>query len=587
MSDSTQNSTSGQSEPSVGLFDVISRFQDNVNIAQQKIDELEKDSSENPLNALTNAAIIQGLAKEIKNTKALQSRFITGLIGRTSLESRTELATSTYKWPPVIKDSADASWPPESTPPRQLCGDHANAHRFVIHQGMNMAFDNIHGWLNYCNGVWITLGKDDALLGKALTIYDTMEEELLRIDDVTASHGAKLLAKDTLLKAKLHLQNNNGALAMVKAARAPLSVAVNDYEWENPHLINVLNGAVDIRTGERLNHKRDHFFTAQCNVSYDPTADAPLWKKFIADITSFDKDLATFLQVALGYGITGYTNLEKIFAFYGSGDNGKSVLMAIIALILAAYQTTADSSLLIKSHNKNMAVLLGTLMGKRFVAFNELPAHSQLDVDAMKYISSATDEVQVRKFFKDSHPYHLQCTCYIRTNNKPRISENTDGVWKRFRTVPFTFHATGDKKDVRLFEKLKKELPGIFNWLVDGARMYYELQALPPCKAVDDETRDYKIECDPLGQWVQDCLDFDVPDGHEDAGVYTKDLYTSYRDYMKDNFESEITLDKGWFARRLKERISKEELNLKFNERMNSHKDSYFLGAILVELDGK
>ena len=51
---------------------------------------------------------------------------------------------------------------------------------------------------------------------------------------------------------------------------------------DNPELINVKNGILNIKTGELSDHTSELFFTVQLPVKYDPNASCPKIEKFFS-----------------------------------------------------------------------------------------------------------------------------------------------------------------------------------------------------------------------------------------------------------------------------------------------------------------
>jgi putative DNA primase/helicase len=49
----------------------------------------------------------------------------------------------------------------------------------------------------------------------------------------------------------------------------------------DPHLMNVLNGTLDLPTGDLITPNRDHLMTKIAPVEYDPNASHPLWTSFL------------------------------------------------------------------------------------------------------------------------------------------------------------------------------------------------------------------------------------------------------------------------------------------------------------------
>ena len=77
------------------------------------------------------------------------------------------------------------------------------------------------------------------------------------------------------------------------------------------------------------------------------------------------------------------------------------------------------------------------------------------------------------------------------------------GIWRRIRLIPFTVTIPEDKKDKRLAEKLKGEMPGILNWAIAGClRWQSEGLIVPSC--VKNATDEYRAAEDIIGQFISE-----------------------------------------------------------------------------------
>jgi hypothetical protein len=65
----------------------------------------------------------------------------------------------------------------------------------------------------------------------------------------------------------------------------------------------------------------------------------PRFLAFLDEITGGDGALAEFLQRMFGYCITGSTREHGLFFLYGTGANGKSVLLNTVAGIIGRRQS--------------------------------------------------------------------------------------------------------------------------------------------------------------------------------------------------------------------------------------------------------
>ena len=72
------------------------------------------------------------------------------------------------------------------------------------------------------------------------------------------------------------------------------------------------------------------------DYEYDPSADCPLFKKFIAEVLvkegtiETDLSLVSLFQELLGYSLTPETKREVMVWMFGEGGNGKSVAISVI-----------------------------------------------------------------------------------------------------------------------------------------------------------------------------------------------------------------------------------------------------------------
>ena len=128
--------------------------------------------------------------------------------------------------------------------------------------------------------------------------------------------------------------------AVERLARADRRIAATIDLWDaDPWLLNTPDGVVDLRTGKMRPARPEDYMTKMTAVS--PSGDCPTWLAFLERVTGGDRELVEFLQRTYGYALTGSTDEQVLFFLYGTGANGKSVLINTISGILADYHTTA------------------------------------------------------------------------------------------------------------------------------------------------------------------------------------------------------------------------------------------------------
>ncbi len=103
---------------------------------------------------------------------------------------------------------------------------------------------------------------------------------------------------------------------------------VEDFD-QDPELLNVANGVVDLRTGELLDHDPDLLMRHRTDVAYRPGATHPDWDTALQALP--DTETTMWVQQYLASGITGYTPREDVVTFWhGGGSNGKSTLLGAV-----------------------------------------------------------------------------------------------------------------------------------------------------------------------------------------------------------------------------------------------------------------
>ena len=292
-----------------------------------------------------------------------------------------------------------------------------------------------------------------------------------------------------------------------------------------PHLLNVANGTVDLRTGELKPHDPRDLITKLAPVAYDPNATAPLWDAFQRAIANGDDELVAFKQRAFGYTATGETGEQVFFIAHGAGSNGKTTELELVAEVLGDY-AVATFFATFASHPRSAVHRFGMagLAGARFVRATEGDAGARLAEGTVK---AATGSKAIAAEFKgrDVFTFRPRFTLWLGTNHRPETRGTDHGLWRRVRLVPYPVRFEDATEanptpahpiDRELPSKLRDELPGILAWIVVGARAWYT-HGLGHVRAVTDATDEYRADKDVLGDFVRDCIDTSDPDARESA----------------------------------------------------------------------
>ncbi len=352
--------------------------------------------------------------------------------------------------------------------------------------------------------------------------------------------------RQKLVKHALSTESEARLRAMINLAQSEPGIPVTEVELDaDPWLLNVLNGTLDLKTGELRPHLREDLITKLSPVRYDLDATCPTWDKFLQHIMDGDEDRIRFLQKAIGYSLTGSTTEQVLFIFYGNGANGKSTFLITIHSLLGDYaRQTPTETLLIKRGN-GIPNDVARLKGARFVDAAEAESGKQLAEALVKQLTGG-DKIPARFLYGEFFEFDVTFKLFLAVNHKPIIRGNDYAIWRRIRLVPFNVTIPPEEQDKTLSEKLKAELPGILRWAVEGC-LLWQKEGLGVPDLVKSATGDYRAEMDVIADFIAECCE--VAPG---AKTPFKALYKRYTEWCQENQEESI--GKKDFGRCLTER---------------------------------
>lgn len=355
-------------------------------------------------------------------------------------------------------------------------------------------------------------------------------------------------ARRALAKWALTSESTSRLQAMVKSAESEEALAITDAELDaDPFAFNVVNGTIDLRTGEIREHRREDYITILSPVTWDPNAAGVMWAKFLSDITAGNEDLMDYLARAVGYSMTGNAREDIVFFVYGPGSNGKSTFLATIRKMMGDYLGTVPVKALIDNtkgapsgHRDEIATLVGT----RMVLGAETPDRMKIDMGLIKALTGG-DAIQVSRKYERSFTFCPTFKPWLYGNSKPRIPEIDDGTWRRLRLVPLLVQfKRGENEVTDMEERLEAELSAVLAWGVAGAVKWYR-EGLTDTDVVSRATSEYREEEDVAGQFLDDCTVASAT-----GRVSKAEMYERYRQWCLDN--GEVPVGTKTFTHRLR-----------------------------------
>jgi putative DNA primase/helicase len=324
--------------------------------------------------------------------------------------------------------------------------------------------------------------------------------------------------------------------AAVTLARGEPDIIVSANELDqHPMLINLRNGVFDLEKLELMPHNPKYLITQMAGAAYDPKANCPRWRKFLAEVTAGEnaKEIEGFLQRLAGLCLTADVSDHVVTFLSGQGSNGKSVFLAVLNEVLGSYAATAPAELLMSKgqRGREVELLYGGLVGRRLVTVTENEMGTRLSEATVKQLCGG-DRVLWRRLYADPVETVPTWKIVVSTNHKPTVRGGDDGIWRRLVPVPWRNSFIGANADPKLISKLHEELSGIFNWALFGLEEWRRLGGLAIPECLKEEKKEYRAACDVLGQWkAERCVETST------AVALAGDLYRDFSGWCDDRGE--------------------------------------------------
>lgn len=456
---------------------------------------------------------------------------------------------------------------------QKLCkhprNDLGNARRLIARHGANIKYISEQGWHGWTGQCWSLEHGDQIVHKAAQNTADCLRYEFYAV----AAHGPyedePPKKYEERLKAWHGFARNSGnkprISAMITEAQPHLECSPKGLN-RKPYFLNVQNGTLDLKAPDNgredwdgitlEKHNPEDLITKLAEVEYDPAATCPRFRQFISEIQP-DLEIELFLQRWCGYCLTGSMQEQIILMFYGTGSNGKSVLMSLMKRILGSYAQVLPFASLLHDDKRRGAEAspdLAQLPGVRLVTAAEPESGAKFSESLIKQITGG-EEIKARHLHKGFFEFKPECKVMLSFNNKPIIRGQDEGIWRRIALVPFaqryveahelTASPGAKLKDKDLEAKLWEERSGILNWMLDGYRLWEEKGLCIP-QSVRAATSQYRDESSPVREFLSACTQSD-PAGMVKAGM----LYEAYTLWAADSaMEAQ---SQTWFGYRMKD----------------------------------
>jgi putative DNA primase/helicase len=399
--------------------------------------------------------------------------------------------------------------------------DEGNANCVVGRYRDKFAHNKPFGWMHYTGTHW-SRDEAEAVVGNAVI------ETLLARLRAAASSGEANQHKEIMQKC---VPNSGKVAGAMKLLSYKVSSAAESFITP-AHLLNVQNGVVDLMSGDIFTHCPSQRFTSCAAVAYDPNADQGFWRSWLTDAVG--EESADWLQMAVGYSLTGSTSEEVLFYLYGPSRSGKGTFTeTILSLLGTPLAEAVPFDILtaprdVDSQNFRLAPLHAT----RFVTASESNQYERFNEAKLKALTGG-DSIQAAFKHHDSFTYRPQFKIWLSSNQPVNADPDDDAVWGRLRVIEFPNSHLGDEnKGLKEAMRSRDVQEGIMAWAIQGAVRWYSLgiKGLPePGKSHQIKSL-HRAELDNVQAWIDaKCYT------HEGTFTPNSVLYQNYEQWCKAN----------------------------------------------------
>jgi len=399
--------------------------------------------------------------------------------------------------------------------------DHGNAQRLLARQGDRLRYVPLwHAWLAYDGRRWRIDHADTVAAHLAAQIG----QELIRHVPKVYGENSKL---NPLLAAVRRAESAAGVAATLSLASSVPGVAIDHEALDaDPWRLNVRNGTVDLRTGERAPHDPADLLTLCAEADHDPSATAVEWDRFVERILP-DLEVRLFVRRLAGLALIGVQLEHMLVICLGRGANGKSTITRVLADVLGSYAVTTSRDVLLALKHDAHPTARADLFRRRFAHSGEIPPGARLDEAQVKELTGG-DRIKARRMREDFWEFDPSHLLWLHANHRPSIEGTDDGIWRRVVLIPFDEQIPVAERDPHLARRIvDNEASGVLNWALDGLADYHANGLQIPDR-VAAATGEYRNASDTVARFmVESGLTFEPS-----ATIGANDLLAMHGDWF-------------------------------------------------------
>jgi putative DNA primase/helicase len=288
----------------------------------------------------------------------------------------------------------------------------------------------------------------------------------------------------------------------------------------NIDVLGLRNGLLNIQSKELQPHTPEYLSIVQIPTEYKPGAGCPKILEFFKDVLRPDE--VDIMFRVIGYCLHKNCEYEKAAMLYGTGANGKGVVIRIIERFLGEDNCSHRSL----QHLDTNRFAVADVCGKLVNTFADLKSVKLSETGNFKMLVSG-DSISGEHKFENSFKFRNFAKLIFSANEIPESDDKSDAFYRRWLIFHFDKKFVGGKEDTKLLEKLTKpdELSGLLNLALIGLKQLGDEGGFHE-KDIEDIRRDYEEHTNDVNTFLyRECL---VDITNSNYSTLATDVYAAY-----------------------------------------------------------
>ena len=265
------------------------------------------------------------------------------------------------------------------------------------------------------------------------------------------------------------------------------------------------NCVLDTDTMQTYEHSKDFVQVTKLDYDYNPDAQVFMWYQFLNEVLP-DKTKQLVLQMFLGavFIDRSIAKIETMLILKGSGSNGKSVVFETMMGVLGR-DNVSNFGLGVLMSGNDRKMNIASMNGKRLNYCSEIQLKEfGQGSDSLKAIISG-EPIEARRMYGQNFTARNIPLLMANANQLPYLKDMSHGMARRLCVLSFDVEIPKDKQNKSLARDMRDEYPAIFNWLMEGRKLFVNNNyKLPVIHDLEDAIEDYKSEYSTALKFMMD-----------------------------------------------------------------------------------